>query len=305
MPDLITPIRRLILGNQAELEFAGDRLLRIDQANASKESVMTGNLLDAYRTALELLRLADLAARYDGGSPLVALLDGQFVIWGIKEAELSSAAAALIFEDGVIAALDRLRALTESRRLPVASYISRPASREVTNALRIAACPRDGGADCRDCPRRTDGSRPCDDVAGGTDGDLFDGYLEAGGERSAIFRRRSGSSDLVNADQRYELAGHGLRFCYLRLPDGETARLEMPEWVAADRDAVDLLHAAVLDQCALGDGYPVALQEAHEQAVVDGADRRTFAALIARELELRGAGVPSSGKSQSKWRRAI
>jgi hypothetical protein len=292
------------LGSRAELEFASDRLLRVDQSNASKESVMTGNLLDAYRTALELLRLAELASEYDGASPLVALLDGQLVLWGIKESELSSSAASLIFEDGVLAALDRLRSLAQSRRLVVASYISRPASREVTNSLRIAACPRDGGADCRDCPRHADGSRPCDDVAGGSDGDLFDGYL-AEGERSAIFRRRAGSSDLVNADRRYEVAGHGLRFCYLRLPAGETARLEMPEWVAADGEAVDLLQAAIVDQCGLGGGYPVVLQEAHEQAVIDGADRRTFAALVDRQLELRGTRLASSGKALSKQRRAI
>jgi len=265
---------------------------------------MTGNLLDAYRTALELLRLAELADGYEGASPLVALLDGQLVLWGIKESELSSTAQSLIFDDGVLSALDRLRSLARSRRLAVASYISGPAGREVTNSLRIASCPREGGADCRDCPRRSDGSRPCDDVAGGSDGDLFEGYLEPG-ERSALFRRQAGSSDLVNADRRYELAGHGLRFCYLRLPEGETARLEMPEWVAEDAGALDLLHFAVIDQARLGAGYPMVLQEAHEQAVIDGSDRRTFAALVDRGLELRGTRVTSSGKSLSKRRRAI
>jgi len=292
------------LGSQAELEFSADQLLRVDRSNASKESVLTGNLLDAYRTALELLRLAELANSYQGASPLVALLDGQLVLWGIKESELSSTAQSLIFDDGVLRALDHLRSLARSRRLALASYISRPAGREVTSALRVAACPRQGGADCGDCPRRPDGSRPCDDVAGGSDGDLFEGYLEPG-ERGAIFRRQAGSSDLVNADRRYEQAGHGLRFCYIRLLEGETARLEMPEWVAEDTATVDLLHSTVLDQASLGAGYPVVLQEAHEQAVIDGADRRTFAALVDRELELRGARVTSSGKSLSKRRRAI
>lgn len=292
------------LASTPELGFASEQLLRGDRANASKESVMTGNLLDAYRTAREFRRLAELAKALDGDRPLVALLDGQFVLWGLKESELSSSAQRAIFDEGVLQALDGLRASAQAGGFALASFISRPAGREVTNSLRIAACPRDGGADCRDCPRRPDLSRPCDDVAGGPDALLFGEFL-AEGERGAIFRRRSGSSDLVHADRRYEEAGHGLRFCYLRIPGGETARLEMPEWVANDPAAVDLVHASVLDQCLRGEGYPVVLQEAHEQAVIDGADRRSFAALVERELELRGWWTRPSGKSWSKRRRPI
>jgi hypothetical protein len=292
------------LGNEPELAFASERLTLADGRNASKESVMTGNLLDAYRTAREMLRLADLAEERSAERPLVAMLDGQFVLWGLKESELSSAAQARIFDEGVFAALDRLRALAGAGRFALGSYISRPGGREVTNSLRIAACPREPHADCQDCPRRPDYSRPCDDVAGGVDRHLFERLLDEG-ERSAIFCRRSQSSDFVHSDDLYGDRGHAMRFFYLRVAGGEVARVELPEWVAEDAAAVDLLQAAVLDQCARGGGYPVVLQEAHEQAVIDAVDRRSFAALVERELEHRGRLGEHSGKSLSKRRRTI
>jgi NurA domain len=292
------------LDSVPELEDRSERLMRGDRLNASKESAMTGNLLDAYRTAREMLRLAELATERAGGPPMVALLDGQLVLWGLKESELSSSAQAEIFDEGVLRALTILRESAANSGLALASYISRPAGKEVTNSLRLLHCPRPGGVDCRDCPRTGDGGRPCDEVACGTDAELF-AQLLSDGERSAIFSRRSISSDLPNADERYANAGHGLRFFYLRLLGGEVARVEIPEWVAASDATVDRLHAAVLDQCERGDGYPLVLQEAHEQAVIDGAARRTVASLLSREIE-RGGFVPeTSGKSWSKRRRAI
>ena len=61
----------------------------------------------------------------------------------------------------------------------------------------------------------------------------------------------------------------------------EIARLEFPAWVTPA--GLELLAACVLDQCAKGRGYPVALSEAHEQAVVRAADRRTFDELVRRQ----------------------
>jgi hypothetical protein len=288
------------LASKPELEYLNAWLRRGDAMNASKETIITGNLLDAYRTAQEMCKLAELAEQHAAGAPVVALLDGQFVLWGLKETELSSDARDLIFADGVFNALDRLRAIAAVSSLAAGSYISRPSGREVTNALRIADCPRPGGADCSDCPRTAEGVRPCDEVAGGTDADLFSSYLGPG-ERSAIFKRRSGTE----IDTQYEDAGHGLRFFYVQIPGGEIARIEFPEWVTHAQGGVDLLHASVLDQCERGSGYPLVLQEAHEQAVIDGSARRSFELLLHRHIESAGPWRPPSGKSWSKRRRTI
>ena len=66
-----------------------------------------------------------------------------------------------------------------------------------------------------------------------------------------------------------------------------------------------MVHSLVVEQCRLGPGYPVALKEAHEQAVVTGADRQYFVDLVADALEQQGLPVYSSEKNISKMRRWI
>lgn len=64
-------------------------------------------------------------------------------------------------------------------------------------------------------------------------------------------------------------------FLYLSTGD-EIARLEMPRWVAQQADVVARVCAMVRDQVEKGMGYPVALTEAHRQAVVSEADRQAI-----------------------------
>jgi hypothetical protein len=60
----------------------------------------------------------------------------------------------------------------------------------------------------------------------------------------------------------------------------EIARVEFPAWV--DPPGLERLAACVADQIRKGMGYPVALAEAHEQAVVKASDRRAFLDLVRR-----------------------
>jgi NurA-like 5'-3' nuclease len=68
---------------------------------------------------------------------------------------------------------------------------------------------------------------------------------------------------------------------------------------------MNLTHALVLDQCRRGQGYPVALSEAHEQAVVTGADREEFWSLVEESLEEYKLPTYTSIKSRSKKTRWI
>jgi hypothetical protein len=83
------------------------------------------------------------------------------------------------------------------------------------------------------------------------------------------------------------------------------ARVEIPLWVAEDEKLVELVHATVLDQCQRGLGYPAALSEAHEQAVVTGADREQFWRLVEQVLADDRVWLESSAKRQSKRTRWI
>ena len=66
-----------------------------------------------------------------------------------------------------------------------------------------------------------------------------------------------------------------IRFFYIKI-DGEIARVEVPFWVAANKEMTDFVHTTVLEQCRKGMGYPVSLAEAHEKAVITEIDRSQF-----------------------------
>ena len=93
---------------------------------------------------------------------------------------------------------------------------------------------------------------------------------------------------------------HAVYYFYVRTAD-EIGRVEMPAWVAQDEAKLNLVHALVLDQCRRGQGYPVALSESHEQAVVTGADRELFQRLV--ELTLAGYRVPATTSEKNRSKR--
>ena len=82
----------------------------------------------------------------------------------------------------------------------------------------------------------------------------------------------------------------------------EIARVEVPDWLADDPELLALSHAMLVKQCELGMGYPVAISEAHEQAVITGHDREEFRRLTLMLLEQQGLPTPESAKATSKRR---
>jgi hypothetical protein len=187
-----------------------------------------------------------------------------------------------------------MKALNRQRQLALASYISLSRSNDVANALRLALCPRevlDSDRDCPDCP-----TKECNAISGVQDKDVFFSLLNPG-ERSALF---ISPSKIVGKYYRE----HSIYFFYLRLED-EIARVEIPEWVALDETLLNLAHSLIFDQCQRGQGYPVALSEAHEQAVVTGADRENFWRLVESSLIDEKLPTLNSAKSRSKKTRWV
>ena len=112
------------------------------------------------------------------------------------------------------------------------------------------------------------------------------------GQRSCVFA----TSSSISKDY---YGPHRVYFYYLNAGE-ELARVEVPEWVALDPDRLSFSHALVLDQCRRGAGYPAAIMEAHEQAVIDGADRETFRLLVEDALGRQRLPVYTSEKNRSK-----
>jgi hypothetical protein len=254
-----------------------------------------GQILGIKRGIEECRWLAERVKEVNADLPLVALLDGSLILWRLAEQVYPDYVVRELLVDGFLKYLSQIRVISRRRQLAVASYISYPRSTEVVNLLRLAICPH-LPVDCdRYCSGKFEG-RECDAVGGLLDRDLFPRLL-APGQRSALFSNRS------SVVAKYYGANE-INFFYVRL-DGEIARVEVPLWVAEDEQLVGLVHSAVVDQCRRGLGYPVALSEAHEQAVVNVADREQFWELVKQILGDDGIFLESSAKSESKRARWI
>ena len=283
-----------VLSSSPSLYFQ-EELSLVDPAGG--EQLIEGPLLGIKRTVEECRQVARLAGELPQDTPTVALLDGSLILWGLAGQAYPEFVREALLVKGFLASLDELRKLSQSRKLAVASYISFPRSTDVVNILRLSLCPYEP-ADCdRFCPgRHLSQDRECDAVAGLRDRELFD-LLLATGQRSPVFLSRS------KIVQQY-YGEHQAFFFYLKVGE-EVSRVEIPQWIAEDRDSLDLVHALVLDQSHRGQGYPVALSEAHEKAVVTAADREQFWYLVEMALAENRLPVQGSAKSKSKQTRGI
>ena len=89
-------------------------------------------------------------------------------------------------------------------------------------------------------------------------------------------------------------------FCYVHVGT-EIARIEVPAWVAENSIMFDQALGLMLAQVHKGYGYPVAIAEAHNQAVVRGGDRTRFFALLERQMIK--AGIKNVGISNKEARK--
>jgi len=283
-----------LLESSPLLYFDDDDLVIAPGGAKGREQVIEGALLGIKRGVDECRGLARLAAELPKDSSALALLDGSLILWGLAGQTYPDFVTEALLHKGFLSCLEEIRKLNKERRLSLASYISFPRSTDVVNALRVALCPHqiiDTDRLCKECE-----SRECDKVNGVRDRDLFANIL-ASGERSALF---TSQSKIVKD----HYGGHWVYFFYIRVDD-EIARVELPQWAARDENLLNLTHALVLDQCRRGQGYPVALSEAHEQAVVTGVDRENFWQLVESLMVDEKMPSPTSAKSFSKRTRWV
>jgi len=257
-----------------------------------REQPVEGALLGIRRSVDECRRLVELAAELPPGSSTLALLDGTLILWGLEA--YPEFVSEMLLDEGLLDCLSQLKKLNGEKKLALASYISLPRGTDVINTLKVAVCPNnplDTDKHCKECK-----TRECDSVAGIRDRELFAEILGEG-ERSALFITQS-----KVVEKRY--GEHRVYFFYVNVGD-EIARVEIPQWVARNDDLLNLTHGLVIDQCLRGHGYPVALSEAHEQAVVTAADRENFWTLVESSLIDEKLPTYTSAKSRSKKTRWV
>ena len=279
-----------ILDSIPQLYASDEELMLSAPGMKGKEQPLEGTLLGIKRSVEECRRLAEITSQLPIGSKGLGLIDGSLILWDLET--FPDFVNDALLQKGLLAYLEQIRKLNEDREIPIASYISYPRSNDVTNTLRVALCPmKTVDSDrCAECQ-----TRECDFINGVHDRELFSALLTSG-ERSAQFISSS------KIQKRY--GKHQVHFFYLKL-DEEIARMEIPQWVANDDKLLNLVHTLVLDQGHRGQGYPVALSEAHEKAVITGSDRENIRQIV--EASLIGEHLPIAGsaKSQSKRTRWV
>jgi hypothetical protein len=234
------------------------------------------------RTLMEFERILELVKGNVTDGNTIALSDGTLILWRLE-------AAPPDFRNGIMVPFLRIMDEFKSLRIPVAGYISYPGSTDVINALRVGLCPEKVSY-CNQCPYTELPELPCSPIEGLTDRFLFSTVLDTG-EASPVF---SSSSKIL------EMYGdHRIYFFYINIGE-EIARVEIPEWVAGDERLLSLVHTLVFDQAKKGKGYPVAIAEAHEQAVVKAKDRDFFFSLVREAMVRADFAVTVSRKGLSK-----
>ncbi len=280
------------MGSHARLYASEDDLYLSD---LSRRIPVSGAVLGFRRAVEELQHAVELVRSAD--PPVVVLQDGTLILWGLESQPDFVANWAL----GPF--LDALKALREAQ-VPVAGFISYPGSSDVMNALRVSVCdypPQGRTVNCDHCRARifTEGHHPaCDILPDVPDRVLFEHVMRLEpGARSNVFASGSTILDRYPEDDR-------IQFFYLHTGT-EVARVEVPAWVARDRAILELVHAAIVDQCSRARGYPLALQEAHELAVIRAEERRAVEILVDRLLAEHGVVMRRSAKDRSKRGRYV
>ncbi len=291
---------RATLTSESVIAPPDEELLNEDEGASSP--ISPGRLAQR-RTLAELKGLAELIEKEAGkrspNLPSLALTDGTLIMWQVENEEPT-------YRNRFLTEFQTCLKRARELHVPIAGYVSSPMSRDVVNSLRISVCPKPRAACDKFCPTRPGQKKHieliehphCAGTERITDADLFRSVLKSG-QRSVLFGCRS----KVLSSEAYE-EDNKILFFYLN-SGREIARIEIPQWVAEDPVMLELTHSLCYDQAQKGDGYPVALAEAHEQAIVRGADRAALFQLVQRDMATERVPIRTTRKSLSKQARRV
>ncbi len=224
------------------------------------------------RAIAETQALAQLAGSLEQELPTLALTDGSLIHWELEHLPRPARQEIL---SPIWQAWEELR----SRRIPLVGYISAPRAVESVNFLRLPACPHPSPDCAQHCAELAMEQLPCGKAYPLRDASLWAQLLEVG-QFSPLWQSRAAILQEYPAE-------HTIYFGYLHLGN-EIARLEMPAWTACAPQLFQQALQMVLAQVHKGAGYPIALAEAHHQAVVSSGDRQQFFMILERYLQQSG-----------------
>lgn len=243
-----------------------------------REAIQTVDMVNCKREELELKAGLELLKQ----SPLpitqkLFLFDGSLIFWHLESKEFS-------LKDYFIKTYCSLLEQLEKEQFLCAGYISLPKSKDLVNIARAFLMNfKSPSQHTKHLPQTTDSV-------------IMSNFLPHA-TRSAIFK----SSSPITALYPPQVAPY---FFYMNVGI-EIVRVEVPAYIAHNATAIHTICSMLLDQAHKGFGFPVALAEAHEQAVVKGIDRDFFYHVIEKlSIEEKRQLIPSQ-KSRKKRGMAV
>lgn len=264
-------------GVTSSAQFSSEPTVKIGGYEDVESSVQEvgSDVVNCQRTELELQAGLDLSRSLPPES--VFLFDGSLIFWHLDSKDLA-------IKNRFLARYLEIFEQFYAHKVLHAGYISMPKSRELVNLIRAAG----------DIPGYLQklGLESGQTVLNHlVDVDIARFYLKPG-YRTILFQNQSKIVDLYPKH---------LKPYFFYLNNGtEIARIEIPAWIAGDDSLVAKIVQITLNQCQKGRGYPVCLAEAHEQAVVKGADREFFYHLLQKCAIQKGHVYHMSQKSFHK-----
>ena len=239
------------------------------------------------RTASEATVLAELACSVKTAAPTLAMVDGSLIYWFLDQLPMDA-------RDRILPPILEAWQKLQQAQIPLMGYLSASRSTESTNFLRFLACPYPVPDCITHCPNQLE-YVPCKKFDTLRDTTIMTSQLQPG-QRGPLWRSNARILELYDDQIIY--------FCYVHVGT-EIARIELPAWVVANQTMFDQALGLMLAQVQKGYGYPVAIAEAHNQAVVRGGDRTRFFALLERQMIKAGIKNVSISSKEARKRGSI
>lgn len=264
---------RPTLSSRAQLFYKDEDIFPADSDGASDSELEL--TIETRRTLMESEAMTALIVG-NAGRRVCAMVDNPLIVW-TERGQTDNAIKALVSE------FCKMLSAGSEHGVPVLGYVSAPGHKDVVGALRSTLCK----------PGCSHGnSDPCAPLSRLTDAELFAHLLREPGQRSALFHSQARSAKQYPDE-------HKIWFFYLNAGH-EIARIEVPVWMTQNPALLDQAHALCCDQIVKGQGYPVALAEAHNQAIVRGPERAAFFALIEQSFAQQRIPVRQTRKAFAK-----
>jgi len=253
------------------------QLLDFDALYTPAGRMISEGLVALKRDLREREALAELAEGLK--KPAISMTDGPLELY--REPQESTA-----FEKTLGRYLEVLGDLRDQGLITL-GYVDKPGSDLIARLLELVQLQEDERAASSPRGRR---------YAGVLDAQWLEARLHNPGDRSALFGIHSETAKAFKGDL-------ALHFFYLNVGTPgkpHLARVEVPGWVARDRDLVGMLQAVLMEQAAiLGTRpYPYVLHRAHEVAVVSLPEHQHVEEMIVTEFQRRGIPVEESSYKQ-------